>query len=72
MSAHRTIFVSPVAEGWAVFCAGLEPLLFRSGRRAEEYAKQLASVLARLGRAVQVRIHDRAQTLVGVAYYPAI
>jgi hypothetical protein len=71
MSTHRIIQVAPLAEGWAVFCAGLEPLVFRSGGRAEEQARALAAVLAHLGRAVKVLIHDRTFTLVGTAYYPA-
>jgi hypothetical protein len=71
MSTHRVIWVAPLANGWTVFCAGFEPLVFRSGRRAEEQAKRLAACLAQLGRAVQVRIHDRALNLVGTAHYPA-
>ena len=35
MSDHRIIWVSPLAEGWAVFCVGLEPLIFRSGGGAQ-------------------------------------
>ena len=72
MSAHRIIWVSPLADGWAVLCAGIEPLVFRSGGRAEAQARKLAACLAKLGRAVQVRILDRSQTLVGAQLYPAI
>ena len=68
----RIIWVSPLAEGWAVLCADIEPLVFRSGARAEAYAKRLADRLARLGRAVQVRILDRARNLVGTQLYPAM
>lgn len=71
MSVHRIIWVSPLADGWTVRCAELEPLVFRSGRRAEEQAKALAVCLAKLGRAAQVRIHDRAMNLVGARDYPA-
>ena len=71
MSAQRIIWVQPLAGGWAVLCAGLEPLVFRSGGRAEAQAKRLAACLARLGRAVQVRIHDRAQNLIATQLYPA-
>ena len=42
MSGHRIIWVSPLADGWAVLCAGFEPLVFRSGGRAEAAAKRLA------------------------------
>ena len=72
MSAHRIIWVRPLADGWTVLCTGLEPLVFRSGRRAEEQAKALAACLARLGRAVQVRIQDRGLNLVGAMHYPAV
>ena len=71
MNTHRIILVSPLADGWAVLCAGLEPLVFRSGARAEAQAKKLAAVLAKLGRAVQVRILDRGRNLVGTQLFPA-
>jgi hypothetical protein len=64
--------VSPLADGWAVLCAGIEPLVFRSGGRAEAQAKRLAQCLAKLGRAVQVRILDRSRNLVGAHLYPAV
>ncbi len=72
MSVQRIIWVSPLAEGWAVFCAGFEPLVFRSGGRAEAQARRLAACLAGLGRSVQVRILDRARNLVGAQLYPAV
>lgn len=71
MSNQRVILVSPLADGWAVICAGLEPLLFRSGGRAEAQARRLALALAKLGQAVQVRVLDRARNLVGTQLYPA-
>ncbi len=71
MSIHRVIWVSPLADGWTVRCAELEPLVFRSGRRAEEQAKKLASCLADLGRDAQVRIQDRSHNLIGTSHYPA-
>lgn len=72
MNAQRVILVSPLANGWAVLCAGLEPMVFRSGGRAEAQAKRLAACLAKLGRAVQVRILDRSRNLVGAQLYPAV
>ena len=72
MTGLRIILVSPLADGWAVICAGLEPLVFRSGARAEAQAKKLAACLAKLGRAVQVRIHDRARNLIATQLYPAV
>lgn len=71
MSPQRIIWVSPLAEGWAVICSGIEPLVFLSGGRAEAQAKRLAVALAKLGRAVQVRILDRARNLVGTQVFPA-
>jgi hypothetical protein len=72
MSAQRIILVSPLADGWAVLTAGVEPLVFRSGARAEAAAKRLAAALAQLGRAVQVRVLDRSRNLVGAQLYPAV
>lgn len=71
MSVHRVIWVSPLSGGWTVRCAELEPLVFRSGRRAEEQARAIASCLASLGRDAQVVIQDRSNNFVGTADYPA-
>lgn len=71
MTVPRIIWVSPLADGWAVLCAGIEPTVFRSGGRAEAQAKRLAVVLAKLGRGVQVRVLDRARTLVGTQVFTA-
>ncbi|MFN3583140.1 hypothetical protein [Phenylobacterium sp.] len=71
MAYQRVIWVSPLAGGWTVRCAELEPLVFRSGRRAEEQAKALADCLAGLGRDAQVRIQDRAMNLIGAQDFPA-
>lgn len=71
MNTNRIIWVSPLADGWAVICAGIEPIVFRSGGKAEAQAKRLAACLEKLGRAVQVRILDRSRTLVGSQLYPA-
>ena len=70
MGLNRIIWVSPLADGWTVRCAEFEPLVFRSGRRAEAEAKRLAACLAGLGRSSQVRIHDRKMNLIGTANYP--
>lgn len=72
MNPNRIIWVSPLADGWAVICAGIEPIVFRSGGRAEAQARRLAACLAKLGRAVQVRVLDRSRNLVGAQLYPAI
>ena len=72
MAYAKVIWVSPLADGWAVRCAELEPLVFRSGRRAEEQARALAQCMSSLGRPAQVRIQDRAMNLVGAQDYPAL
>lgn len=72
MSGQRIIWVSPLADGWAVLCAGFEPLVFRSGARAEAQARRLANCLAGLGRTARVRILDRARNLAGEQLYPAV
>lgn len=70
-SIHRVIWVAPLADGWTVRCAELEPLVFRSGRMAERQAHALAACLSKLGRHAQVRIQDRAMNLVGQTDFPA-
>ena len=71
MAYAKVIWVSPLANGWTVRCAELQPLVFRSGRRAEEQAKALARCMSKLGRDAQVRIQDRAMNLVGEQDFPA-
>lgn len=71
MVASRIVWVSPLAGGWAVLCAGMEPLVFRSGGRAEAHARRLAASLAKLGAAAQVRVLDRRRSLVGTRLFPA-
>ena len=68
---HRVIWVAPLADGWTVRCAELEPLVFRSGRQAEQQAIALAACLAKLGRHARVRVQDRALNLVGERDFPA-
>ncbi|WP_374468646.1 hypothetical protein [Phenylobacterium sp.] len=71
MSEHR-ISVGPVDGGWAVLCEGeTQPLMFLSGRRAEEQARNLALALTRGGMAAVVSVHDRSQALIGAARYEA-
>lgn len=72
MSPQRIVLVTPVAEGWAVSAPDIEPLVFRSGARAERHARALAAGLAQAGEAVQVRVLDRSRTLVGTQHYPAM
>lgn len=60
------IVVRPVEGGWSVTCEIFAaPLVFFSGRKAEDSARALALVLANLQRTVRVSIYDRANALVG-------
>lgn len=72
MRREYRISVGPVDGGWAVRCEGqTQPLLFLSGRRAEEQARTLAQALSRAGDEAFVYIHDRTDALVGTARYTA-
>lgn len=63
--------VRPLAEGWIVEPDGaVEPLIFRSGGRAEAQAHDLARTLAAAGAPVEVLIHDRTSEVVGSTTYP--
>ena len=64
------LHVRPAGDGWLVDAAGaLEPLVFRSGGRAEAQAHKLARTLARAGQFTRVLVHDRAQKIVGSTIY---
>jgi alpha-glucuronidase len=66
---HR-ISVDPIEGGWTVRCEGeIQPLMFLSGRKAEEQARALAAALGRAGHEAFVYIHDRSDALVGTARY---
>lgn len=72
MRREHRISVGPVDGGWTVRCEGeTQPLLFLSGRRAEEHARSLAQALTRSGDEAFVSIHDRTDALVGAARYSA-
>lgn len=56
----QTISVVPADGGWAVQCEAIEnPMMFRSGARAERAAARLAQALAARGEPVDVRVHLR-------------
>jgi hypothetical protein len=58
--------VRPAASGWVVeSSAGLEPLRFHSGARAEAQANAFAEAITRVGSDARVVIHDRSDRLVG-------
>ncbi|WP_374472191.1 hypothetical protein [Phenylobacterium sp.] len=64
------LHVRPAGDGWLVDAAGaVEPLMFRSGGRAEAQAHALARTLAQTGLAARVLVHDRAQQVVGSTVY---
>jgi hypothetical protein len=72
MSEDFKITVGPVDGGWSVRCDhNLEPVMFLSGGRAEQYAKALAMRMSRAGRSAQVLVHDRTLALVGASRYQA-
>lgn len=56
----ETIVVEPLARGWAVRTDTVEnPMVFRTGRAAEETARGLAFRLARAGKLVRLRLKLR-------------
>lgn len=60
------VVVSAFGDGWLVKApAGLEPLLFRSGARAEREAEGLARALTAAGRDIKVVVLDRSGQLAG-------
>lgn len=62
--------VRPVAQGWLVECTHwVEPLIFRSGARAEAQAHAVAKSLASAGNDARVVVHDRTHHLVGTTRY---
>lgn len=68
----KTITVKPVPGGWAVDqVPGDHPLMFLTGGRAEQKARELAQRAQRSGQSAQVSIHDRGGRLVGHIRYEA-
>ena len=62
--------VRPAGHGWLVdAAAGVQPLLFHSGAKAEAQAHTLARCVAGVGHDARVLIHDRAQQIVGSTRY---
>lgn len=62
--------VRPLGHGWMMDCnAGVEPLVFCVGAKAEAHAHALARRLARGGADARVLVHDRGQRLVGTTRY---
>jgi len=49
--------------------AGLEPIVFASGAKAEAQAHTLPRKLARAGADARVEVHDRRRRLVGTTRY---
>lgn len=70
--AQSKIKVGPVAGGWIVDgVEGLEPLIFRSGARAEAHARALALVIAQGGSDADVAVLDRRDRPVGAYRFRA-
>jgi hypothetical protein len=59
----ETIVVEPLARGWAVRTDTVDnPMVFRTGRAAEETARGLAFRLAQAGQLVRLRLKLRNST----------
>lgn len=55
------ILVKPMGDGWAVETVGADnPMVFRSGRAAEEAGKQLAKRLAGAGSTTELELRLRS------------
>lgn len=65
----QLITVKPVQGGWAVNPFEGLPLMFLTGGRAEQKARELAQRAARLGVPTEVRVHDGSGQLVGQIPY---
>lgn len=66
------ICVAPLGDGWLVRAAGLaDDTLFAGGGKAEAAARNLASRVAREGRAAELKIYLRDGSLAGVFHYPS-
>jgi hypothetical protein len=64
--------VRPASGGWKVeSTAGVEPMMFLSGARAERSARALAQTMARAGRRVRLVIEDRSARVVGALNFQA-
>ena len=70
MSAAVKISVIPLDFGWAVDAeSAFEPMVFRSGGRAEAHARALAIALSRAGAHAYVIINDSTGRTVGANFY---
>ncbi len=62
--------VQPAASGWQIRCdLPLEAAYFRSGARAEQVARNLATHLSGAGHDVRVVIEDRTAQVVATQNY---
>jgi hypothetical protein len=66
----KTITVKPVPGGWSVDQQpGDHPLMFLTGGRAEQKARELAERSRQVGEPAQVAVHDRGGRLIGQIRY---
>ncbi len=63
MGRDHRILVEAAPVGWRVCLDDLQPLMFLSGAKAEQYARDLAARLAQLGGETEVTIRDHAQAV---------
>jgi len=62
----QAISVEPFGEGWVVRSDQIaNEMVYRSGRRAEDAAKDLGERLAEAGQPVEIRIFVRGGAMVG-------
>lgn len=67
----QLITVKPVQGGWAVDPSDGQQLMFLTGGRAEQKARELAQRAVRLGIPAEVRVHDGRGELIGKIPYEA-
>jgi hypothetical protein len=64
MGRDYRILVEAASVGWRVSLGDLQPLMFLSGEKAEQYARDLAARLAQVGGETEVTIRDHAYVVV--------
>jgi hypothetical protein len=65
--------VRPVQAGWRVSApSAFEPILFLSGRRAEQEGRRMTLTFVAAGLDARLHIHDRTQNLVGAYLRTAV
>ena len=67
---EQLIEVSHANGAWCVEARGcFEPVMFRSGGRAEQVPRRLACCFAEAGQVARIQVHDKHNALVGTHRY---